>query len=82
MTHGHEVLRMMEGNSYTREGLVRAIIDKFGAQESFCTCHAEGLTAEELVGFLEGRGKFIPAGHGAFTVDVTKICGLERAKQA
>lgn len=77
MTHGHEVLRMMEGNSYTREGLVEAIIDRFGAQERFYTCHAQGLTAEELVEFLEGRGKFIPAGQGAFTVDVAKICKSE-----
>lgn len=73
---------MMEGNSYTREGLIRAIIDKFGAQERFCTCRVQGLTAEELVGFLEERGKFIPAGQGAFTVDVTRICKSEGAKQA
>lgn len=77
MTHGHEVLRMMEGNSYTREGLIRSIKDRFGEQERFCTCHAQGLTAEELVEFLVGRGKFIPVGQGAFTVDVTKICKSE-----
>lgn len=74
MTHGHEVLHMMEGNSYTREGLVKAIVDKFGPRERFYTCHAEGLTAEELVDFLEGRGKFVPADSGGFTVDASKIC--------
>lgn len=32
MTHGHEVLRMMEGNSYaSAEELVTAIVEKFGA---------------------------------------------------
>lgn len=53
MAHGHDVLHMMEGNSYTtKESLVKAIIEKFGAEERFHTCSAEGMTAEELVDFL------------------------------
>ena len=56
MVHGHEVLHMMEGNNYsTKEGLVQAIISKFGPDERFYTCSAEGMTAEELVDFLEVR---------------------------
>lgn len=75
MTHGHEVLHMMEGNSYaTRESLVEAIIARFGADEQFYTCSAEGMNAAELVDFLEERGKFMPADSNAFTVDSTKIC--------
>lgn len=74
MTHGHEVLAMMAGQSYaTREALVAAIIDRFGADERFYTCSAENLTAEGLVGFLEERGKFMPMGDG-FTADQSKVC--------
>lgn len=76
MTHGHEVLAMMQGQSYTtREQLIAAIIDKFGAEERFYTCCAENLTAAELVDFLEGRGKFMPAGGDGFTADQSKVCG-------
>ena len=74
MTHGHEVLQMMEGNTYTEESLVEAIIRKFGADERFYTCSAEDLTARQLVEFLKERGKFMPAADDGFTVDVTKVC--------
>ena len=76
MTHGHEVLHMMEGNSYaTKQQLVDAIIGRFGADEQFYTCSAEGMTAAELVDFLAARGKFKPAeGNDDFTVDITKAC--------
>lgn len=76
MTHGHEVLHMMEGNSYaTKQQLVEAIIERFGAAEQFYTCSAEGMTAAELVDFLAVRGKFKPAeGNDDFTVDITKVC--------
>ncbi len=67
---------MMEGNSYaTKQDLIDAIIERFGAAEQFCTCSAEGMTAAELVDFLEARGKFMPAaGKEDFTVDITKVC--------
>ncbi|WP_314664260.1 YecH family metal-binding protein [Prevotella aurantiaca] len=75
MVHGHEVLHMMEGNSYsTKESLVKAIVDKFGADERYYTCSAEGMTAAELVDFLEERGKFMPSSSDDFTVDTNKIC--------
>lgn len=73
MVHGHEVLHMMEGNSYTENSLINAIVDRFGSEERFYTCSAENMTAEELVTFLKDRGKFMPMNEG-FTVDVTKIC--------
>ena len=75
MAHGHDVLHMMEGNSYsTKESLVKAIVDKFGTEERFHTCSEEGMTAEELVDFLEEKGKFIPSNSDEFTVDASKIC--------
>lgn len=76
MTHGHEVLHMMEGNSYTtKQQLIDAIIARFGADERFYTCSADDLTAAQLVDFLEARGKFMPATSSTdFTVDITKVC--------
>ncbi len=76
MTHGHEVLHMMEGNNYsTKQQLVDAIIERFGVDERFYTCSAENLTAAELVDFLAERGKFMPgSGSSDFTVDITKVC--------
>lgn len=77
MTHGHEVLHMMEGNSYaTKQALVDAIVSNFGPDERFYTCSAQGMTAAELVDFLAAKGKFMPSSSDAanFTVDASKIC--------
>lgn len=75
MTHGHEVLAMMQGQSYaTREELIEAIIAKFGVEERFYTCCAENLTAGGLVDFLEARGKFMPTDDQGFTADQSKVC--------
>ena len=35
MTHGHEVLEMMQGHNYTEKSLLEAIIAKFGPDERF-----------------------------------------------
>jgi len=75
MTHGHEILHMMEGNTYeNKESLIKAIIDKFGAEELFYTCSAEDLSAEELVDFLYERNKFRVTENGNFTVNTSQIC--------
>ena len=76
MTHGHEVLEMMQGHSYTEEGLLKAIIEKFGPEERFYTCSADNLTAQGLIEFLKERGKFMPM-DGGFTVDTSKVCNNE-----
>ena len=60
MTHGHEVLAMMQGKVYTEEGLLKAIIEQFGPDERFYTCSAENLTAQGLIDFLKEHGKFMP----------------------
>lgn len=75
MTHGHEVLHMMEGNTYaSKEQLVEAIVARFGAAEEFYTCSAEGMSAAALVDFLTERGKFMATPDGGFTVDLTQVC--------
>lgn len=73
--HGHEVLSMMieSGEVYTRESLITAIQEKFGENARFHTCSQSMMTAFELVEFLEGKGKFIPATNG-FTTHKNKIC--------
>jgi probable metal-binding protein len=59
--HGHEVLQMMlsSGKTYTKASLIADITKGFGADARFYTCSADDMTAEELVAFLEAKGKFI-----------------------
>ena len=73
--HGHEVMRMMveSGMQFTRQSLQEAITEKFGVEARFHTCSAEQMTADELIDFLEQRGKFIGA-ENSFTTDKEKIC--------
>ena len=74
MIHGHEVLRMMEGNSYaSAEELIAAIVAKFGADAHFHTCSASDMDAVSLVAFFEAKGKFKPTESG-FTMDRGKVC--------
>ena len=73
--HGHEVLEMIldAKQAFTKKSLEEAIIKKFGDDARFHTCSAEGMTAHELIDFLEARGKFVPA-CGGFTTAADKIC--------
>ncbi len=73
--HGHEVMEMMatDGKTYTKETLREAMATKFGSDARFFTCSAENMTADELIVFLEMRGKFIPSAEG-FSTDKSKIC--------
>jgi probable metal-binding protein len=73
--HGHDVIAMMTASSqpYTRDSLAAAIIDQFGAEARFFTCSAEGMTAGELIDFLDARGKFMPVGEG-FAVNPDRVC--------
>ncbi|MDR0250840.1 MAG: YecH family protein [Burkholderiales bacterium] len=73
--HGHEVMKMMiaSGKTWTRESLVAAIYQQFGADARFYTCSRDNMTAAELIDFLEARGKFVDRGEG-FTTDDSLIC--------
>ncbi len=71
--HAHEVLHMMEGNSYDEATLREAIINKFGEEQRFYACSAENMDVDTLIGFLKRKGKFKPMNDG-FTVDITKVC--------
>lgn len=73
--HGHDVMHMMveSGKVYTRESLRSEIHKTFGPETRFYTCSRENMTADELIDFLESRGKFV--GHpDGFQTDPDKIC--------
>lgn len=72
--HGHKVLAMMEGNSYTPESLLSALNAKFGDDAKFHTCSKQAMSAKELIEFLAVKGKFKPYLSAEFTVDSDKIC--------
>mgnify|MGYP001342056176 CR=1 FL=1 len=74
--HGHEVLTMMlkSRKSFTRESLVKEIIATFGADTRFHTCSAENLTAQELVEFLDSKGKFVPHEDGGINTSADLMC--------
>jgi len=73
--HGHEVIAMMTASlqPYTRDSLVVAILERFGADARFFTCSAEGMTAVELIDFLDARGKFMPV-PGGFAFNPERAC--------
>lgn len=72
--HAHEVLHMMQGNSYTEESLKEAIEQKFGEDQLFYACSADGMNIDQLVEFLKMKGKFMPTEEAGFTVDISKVC--------
>jgi len=74
--HGHEVMQMMiqSGLTYTRATLRAAIIEKFGAEARFHTCSADGMTPDELINFLEMRGKFLAADSENFSLPADRMC--------
>lgn len=73
--HGHEVMQMMvdSNQSFSKKTLQEAIVSRFGEKAKFHTCSQEDMTAVELIGFLESRGKFIDEGEG-FTTEEEKMC--------
>lgn len=73
--HGHEVMRLMleSGKQYSRASLKTEIENTFGPETRYYTCSAFNMTAEDLIDFLEVRGKFINKEEG-FTTDKSKIC--------
>ena len=73
--HGHEVMEMMleDGKVYTKATLCAAIVERFGEEARFFTCSAANMTTEELVEFLDGRGKFIDEGEG-FRTEPDRMC--------
>ena len=78
LVHGHEVMQMMiaSGEVYTKDSLRTAIVQQFGEEARFHTCSAENMTPEQLIEFLNARGKFLAEEEG-FKTDPSKICNHE-----
>ncbi len=55
------------GKVYSKKDLVLDIIRKFGPQARFFTCSAQNMTADQLVTFLDSRGKFLAQDGGIKT---------------
>ena len=62
------------GLTYTVETLRNAIVGRFGADSRFHTCSADNLTPEDLITFLNSRGKLTPV-DGGFVFGQSQACG-------
>ena len=73
--HAHEVMRMMLklNRDFSRESLGEAIIERFGEKARFHSCSAAGMDVNEVIDFLENRGKFVARADG-FNTAQDKIC--------
>ena len=73
--HGHEVIHMMlqSGRPYSRSTLLTDIIARFGPDARFYTCSASYLSAEGIIDFLQGKGKFVPCETG-FQTSSELVC--------
>ncbi len=73
--HAHDVLNMMAEQSYTEESLAVAITQKFGADALFHNCSQDNMSAEQLIAFLQKKGKFVPSEkEGQFTINQSRMC--------
>ena len=73
--HAHEIMHMMleHDEVFSRESLAQAIIERFGADTTFCSCSASGMGVDAVIDFLESRGKFVSRDVG-FSTEREKIC--------
>ena len=55
--HAHEVLHMMEGNSYSEASLKEAIVKTFGEDQRFYTCSAENMESNKNRCISETKGE-------------------------
>ncbi|MCG9729747.1 YecH family protein [Shewanella sp. Isolate13] len=73
--HGHQVMELMlaHGQSLTKEALKSLMHKEFGEQARYHTCSAQQMDADELIAFLEKKGKFIHSENGIETA-ADRIC--------
>ena len=73
--HGHDILHiLLEADpQLTREELIHLAHERFGAEARYHTCAVEGMSIEQLIDFLAGRGKFV-VHEGRLVADPAKIC--------
>ncbi len=62
---------MIDANkTYSRTSLRSDIYDKFGVDATFYTCSASGMSADELIKFLENKGKVVFNSYGYIAEEV------------
>jgi probable metal-binding protein len=73
--HGHQVMELMleHGQSLSQQALKALMHGKFGADARYHTCSAQEMDADELIAFLEKKGKFIHSEDGIATA-ADRIC--------
>lgn len=73
--HGHQVMQLMLslGGAISKTELMKLMATQFGEQAKYHTCSATEMSAEQLIAFLERKGKFIESAMGIETA-VDKIC--------
>lgn len=73
--HGHQVMELMLelGKAVTKERLKQHMHEQFGATAHYHTCSASEMNADELILFLEKKGKFIESAEGIETA-ADRIC--------
>ena len=73
--HAHEVMHLMLelDTGFSRESLGLAIIERFGTDAKFHACSRADMGVNEVIDFLESRGKFVARADG-FNTAQDKIC--------
>jgi probable metal-binding protein len=73
--HGHEVMEMILAADapLSRGELEEAVAARFGEAARFHTCSAESMTLDELLQFLNGRGKVLEV-NGFLETSRGQIC--------
>ncbi|WP_394200982.1 YecH family metal-binding protein [Shewanella waksmanii] len=73
--HGHQVMELMLslGRPVTKAELKSMMSEQFGEQARFHTCSASEMNAEQLIAFLDAKGKFIASDDGIETA-ADRIC--------
>ncbi|WOT06397.1 YecH family metal-binding protein [Shewanella youngdeokensis] len=73
--HGHQVMELMlaHGKSLSKAALKELMSSTFGADAHYHTCSAQEMNADELIAFLETKGKFIHSDEGIETA-ADRIC--------
>jgi len=73
--HGHQVMELMLtlGKAISKEDLKLLMHEQFGENACYHTCSASEMTAEELIAFLDKKGKFTESEQGIETA-ANRIC--------
>ncbi|WP_110458864.1 YecH family metal-binding protein [Shewanella algidipiscicola] len=73
--HGHQVMQLMLslGGAISKTELIKLMATHFGEQATYHTCSATEMSAEQLIAFLERKGKFTESSMGIETA-ADKIC--------